>query len=251
MPPLPESMPPLPKPIIGRLDILAMGDRALVVEVADGVSEAATGRARRLAERLVHACLPGVREVVPAFCSVTVHYDPVVLCTQGPPFDVLRAQLQTLLSGAEDIGAPPGKALEIPVCYGGDYGEDLSALAAARDMAPSQFVELHCAPSYFVGMLGFAPGFPYLAGMDPRLIAPRRATPRPRVPAGSVAIGGEHTGIYPFESPGGWHLIGRTPLSLFAIDRDPPSLLQAGDRVRFVSIAPEAFEHAAEERARA
>jgi inhibitor of KinA len=95
-------------------------------------------------------------------------------------------------------------------------------------------------------MLGFAPDFPYLADMDQRLIAARRATPRSRVPAGSVAIGGEHTGIYPFESPGGWHLIGRTPLRLFAFERDPPSLLQAGDRVRFVPIAPEEFERAAE-----
>jgi inhibitor of KinA len=235
----------------GRLDILPLGDRALVVEVADSVSEAATGRARRLAERVTHACLRGVREVVPAFCSITVHYDPVALCPQGPPFEVLRARLQGLLAGAEDEGPPPGKELEIPVCYGGDYGEDLAALAQAREMAPSRFVELHCAPTYFVGMLGFAPGFPYLVGLDQRLIAPRRATPRPRVPAGSVAIGGEHTGIYPFESPGGWHLIGRTPLSLFALERDPPSLLQAGDRVRFVPIAPGEFERAAGERTRA
>jgi inhibitor of KinA len=235
----------------GRLDILAMGDRALVVEVADSVSEAAAGRARRLAERVTQALLPGVREVVPAFCSITVHYDPLALCAQGLPFEVLRVRLQALLSGSEDEVAPPGKELEIPVCYGGEYGEDLAALALAREMAPSRFVELHCAPSYFVGMLGFAPGFPYLAGMDPRLIAPRRATPRPHVPAGSVAIGGEHTGIYPFESPGGWHLIGRTPLSLFAIERDPPSLLQAGDRVRFVPITPEGFERARRDGARA
>ena len=233
----------------GRLDILAMGDRALVVEIADSVSEAATVRARRLAERIAQARLPGVREAVAAFCSVTVHYDPFALCMQGAPFEVLRARLQALLSGAEDEGRSSGKELEIPVCYGGDHGEDLDALATARELTPARFVELHCAPTYFVGMLGFAPGFPYLAGMDPRLIAPRRATPRPRVPAGSVAIGGEHTGIYPLESPGGWHLIGRTPLSLFDIERDPPSLLQAGDRVRFVPITPAEF--AARERGRA
>jgi inhibitor of KinA len=232
----------------GHLDIFPLGDRALVIEVADGVSEAATGRARRLAERVTRARLPGVREVVPAFCSIALHYDPVALGALGLPFEILSTRLLALLSGPEDETPPPGEVLEIPVCYGGDYGEDLAALALARDMTPARFAELHCAPTYFVGMLGFAPGFPYLAGMDQRLIAARRATPRPRVPAGSVAIGGEHTGIYPFESPGGWHLIGRTPLRLFGLDRDPPSLLQAGDRVRFAPIAPEEFERAAEER---
>jgi inhibitor of KinA len=230
----------------GHLDIFPLGDRALVIEVADSVSEAATGRARRLAERVTRARLPGVREVVPAFCSITVHYDPFALCALGLPFEILSTRLLALLSGPEDEAPPPGKVLEIPVCYGGDCGEDLAALALARDMTPARFAELHCAPTYFVGMLGFAPGFPYLAGMDQRLIAARRATPRPRVPAGSVAIGGEHTGIYPFASPGGWHLIGRTPLALFALDRDPPSLLQAGDRVRFVPIAPDEFQRTAE-----
>jgi inhibitor of KinA len=131
--------------------------------------------------------------------------------------------------------------VEIPVCYGGEYGEDLEPLAREHGIPPSQVVELHTGPTYFVGMLGFAPGFPYLAGLDPRLVTPRRSTPRPRVPRGSVAIGGEHTGVYPVESPGGWHLIGRTPITLFDVSRDPPSLLQAGDQVRFVAIPPEEF----------
>jgi inhibitor of KinA len=235
----------------GRLDILPLGDRALIVEVDDSVSEQATARARRLAERVVHARLAGVREAVPAFCSITVHYDPLALCAQGPPFEVLSVRLRALFSNTESAGPASGKVLEIPVCYGGDHGEDLAALALGREMTAARFAELHCAPTYFVGMLGFAPGFPYLAGMDARLIAPRRATPRPRVPAGSVAIGGEHTGIYPFESPGGWHLIGRTPLGLFGLERDPPSLLQAGDRVRFLPIAPEAFERMLLEQRRA
>ena len=224
------------------LDILPLGDRALVIEVAQTVSAAAIDRVRGFAERVMRARLPGVREVVPAFCSLTVHYDPVALRGAGPPFDTLRARLMTLLSERNEAGRPPGKTVEIPVCYGGDYGEDLGELALAHELAPARLIELHTAPTYFVGMLGFAPGFPYLAGLDERLITPRRATPRARVPAGSVAIGGEHTGIYPLESPGGWHLLGRTPLTLFRVQRDPPSLLQAGDRVRLVPIDPEEFE---------
>ena len=229
--------------------ILPLGDRALVIEVADAVSEAAIDRARQLAERIRRARLPGVREVVPAFCSLTVHYDATGLRGAATPFETLRAQLTTLLTAAGEAAPKPGRTLEIPVCYGGDYGEDLAALALAHEMAPSRLIALHTTPIYFVGMLGFAPGFPYLVGLDERLITPRRASPRPRVPAGSVAIGGEHTGIYPLESPGGWHLIGRTPLNLFRVERDPPSLLQAGDRVRLVPIAPEEFERYEKERA--
>jgi inhibitor of KinA len=238
------------------LDVLPLGDRAAVIEVADRVSEAATARVRALFELLQDAHLPGVREVVPGFCSVTLHYDPVLVWERSGmqrregslPFDLLREDVADVL---QKLGAGPAvepRLIEIPVCYGGDYGEDLGTLALAHELAPSKLVELHSAPIYFVGMLGFMPGFPYLCGLDERLITPRRSTPRARVPAGSVAIGGEHTGIYPLESPGGWHLIGRTPVALFDLDADPPSLLLGGDRVRFVAIGPEEFERMVEER---
>jgi inhibitor of KinA len=161
------------------------------------------------------------------------------------PFDLLRERVEPLLDKLERAVALPERVVEIPVCYGGDYGEDLGPLALAHELAPTKLVELHVAPLYFVGMLGFLPGFPYLCGLDERLITPRRSTPRARVPAGSVAIGGEHTGIYPLESPGGWHLIGRTPVSLFDLNADPPSLLQVGDRVRLVPISADEFERIA------
>jgi inhibitor of KinA len=234
-----------------RLDILPLGDRAVVIEVADAVSEASSLRVRALFELLQAARLPGVREVVPGFCSVTLHYDPIRMWeTAGSraeqvPFDLLRERVEPLLDKLEHAVALPERVVEIPVCYGGDYGEDLGPLALAHELAPTKLVELHVAPLYFVGMLGFLPGFPYLCGLDERLITPRRSTPRARVPAGSVAIGGEHTGIYPLESPGGWHLIGRTPVSLFDLDADPPSLLQVGDRVRLVPISADEFERAA------
>ncbi len=240
-----------PPPGAGCLAIHPLGDRALVIELADVVSEAATARARSVADRLAQLALPGVREAVPAFCSVTVHYDPVAVYQTGPraestlPFELLRERLLRLLAAEGTPALASGKFVEIPVCYGGLYGEDLGALALARELAPSKVIELHTAPTYFVGMLGFMPGFPYLGGLDERLVSPRRATPRPRVPRGSVAIGGEHTGIYPMESPGGWHLIGRTPLALFDLTHSPPSLLQVGDRVRFVAIQADEFERRA------
>jgi inhibitor of KinA len=237
----------------GRLDILPLGDRAAVIEVADRVGEPITARVRALFELLQAARLPGVREVVPSFCSVTLHYDPRALWELAAieqrdgriPFDVLRERVRRVLERFQEVASIAGRLVEIPVCYGGDYGEDLGTLALAHELAPSRLVELHAAPVYFVGMLGFMPGFPYLCGLDERLITPRRGTPRPRVPAGSVAIGGEHTGIYPLDSPGGWHVIGRTPVALFDVRADPPCLLLAGDRVRFVPISAEEFERLA------
>ena len=232
-----------------RLDILPLGDRAAVIEVADRVGETATARVRALCDLLEQAAIPGVREVVPAFCSVTLYYDPLLLWQlagtderERIPFELLRQRVEPCLERLEAQTRLSGRLVEIPVCYGGEYGEDLGALALAHQIAPAMLVELHTAPTYFVGMLGFMPGFPYLCGLDDRLVTPRRATPRPRVPAGSVAIGGEHTGIYPFDSPGGWHLIGRTPIRLFDLAAAPPSPLLAGDRVKFVAIGAETFE---------
>ena len=233
------------------IQILPLGDRAVLVQLAAPLSRKTTARVRDLADRVRAAALLGVLDVVPAFRSVTVYYDPVR--TSGPgaaglPFDRLREALAALVEEHPREAPAPGPPVEIPVCYGGEFGEDLDALAQMHRLAPAEVVDLHTGAEYFVGMLGFAPGFPYLVGLDARLVTPRRATPRTRVPRGSVAIGGEHTGIYPFESPGGWHLIGCTPLVLFDPVRDPPSLLQAGDEVRFVPISAEQFSRIARER---
>ncbi len=230
-------------PSVRPYSIQPLGDRALVIELAATISAEAAARASWLCEGILAAGLPGVRDVVPAFCSLTVHYDPLQFASApGSPVAAVRQSIETLLSEIPEPERIPERSIEIPVCYGGEFGEDLEELARQHDLAPARVVELHTAATYFVGMLGFAPGFPYLAGLDHRLVTARRSTPRARVPRGSVAIGGEHTGIYPLDSPGGWHVIGRTPLTLFDLERDPPGLLQAGDQVRFVVIAPEAFE---------
>jgi inhibitor of KinA len=230
-----------------RYSIQPLGDRALVIELAAAIDAEAAARARWLGDCVLAAGLPGVRDVVPAFCSLTVHYDPMQFASaDGSPVEGIRRAIEAVLSEVPEPTEVPERSIEIPVCYGGRFGEDLEELARQHEMTPERVVELHAAASYFVGMLGFAPGFPYLAGLDRRLVTARRSTPRTRVPRGSVAIGGEHTGIYPLDSPGGWHIIGRTPLTLFDLDRDPPSLLQAGDKVRFVAILPEAFDRVGE-----
>jgi inhibitor of KinA len=223
--------------------IQPLGDRALVIELTAAISAEAAALASWLCQCVLAAGLPGVRDAVPAFCSLTVHYDPLQFAAAGGnPVEVVRESIEAVLSNIPAASDVAERSIEIPVCYGGEFGEDLEELAHRNELTPAQVVELHTAGAYFVGMLGFAPGFPYLAGLDHRLVSPRRSTPRARVPRGSVAIGGEHTGIYPVDSPGGWHVIGRTPLTLFDLSRDPPSLLQAGDKVHFVAIAPEAFE---------
>lgn len=235
----------------GRVDIHPLGDRAVVVELDSPISEEAVDFIRRVDERLSSANLPGVRECVPAFCSLTVHYDPAAAVGAGAErdalaFDILRAAIEVVIADIGPAAREPRAAVEIPVCYGGDYGEDLVALALGRGLSADEFIAIHSAATYFVGMIGFLPGFPYLGGLDERLVTPRRATPRSEVPAGSVAIGGNQTGVYPFASPGGWHLIGRTPTRLFDLRRDPPCLLRVGDRVRFVPIARETFAELAD-----
>ena len=142
------------------------------------------------------------------------------------------------------LAHPIAGVVDVPVCYGGEFGPDLDEVAVLRELTPQQVIELHAASPHQVYMLGFAPGFPYLGGLDPRLEMPRRATPRTKVAAGSVAIAREQSAIYSIETPGGWNLLGRTPLRLFTPEADPPCLLQPGDNVRFVPITAEQFRAA-------
>jgi inhibitor of KinA len=160
------------------------------------------------------------------------------------PYEQMVTQLQQLLPSAQAAAADyaPGPLIEIPVCYGGELGPDLDIVASHTQLAPEEVIARHAQPDYLVYMVGFAPGFPYLGGLDARLATPRRARPRPLVPAGAVGIAGLQTGIYSLPTPGGWRLIGRTPLRLFDPSRAQPSLLQAGDRLRFVPISMQEFQ---------
>jgi inhibitor of KinA len=227
------------------MQITPMGDSALIVELGDSINESTHQRVQSVWRALAAEPLPGVTESVPAYTTVTVFYDPWQVVQAGAPEGEIVAWLTARVR--DRIKDPPKSAkrktrlIEIPVCYGGEFGPDLTRVAAQAKLSPEVVVKKHSAAKYLVHLIGFAPGFPYLAGLPKELITPRHAKPRMAVPAGSVGIGAEQTGIYPQSTPGGWNLVGRTPLRLFQADLNPPALLQAGDEVRFKPITPEEF----------
>jgi inhibitor of KinA len=217
--------------------IAPLGDTALVVRAGTQIDEPTRRRVRAMVRALENAGIPDGAEVVPGFTTVTVHYDPTRLRMPDDPaltpYDVMHRHLSSVLDGVIDDAAIEGNTVEIPVCYGGEFGPDLEQVASHAGLTAAEVVERHSKAEYRVHLLGFLPGFPYLGGLDPRLAAPRRDTPRTAVPAGSVGIGGAQTGVYPLESPGGWQLIGRSPVVLFDPLRSPPTMLAPGDLVRF------------------
>ncbi len=225
--------------------LLAMGDRALVVEYGRALNAITNARVRACAEYLLAHPLPGMTDVVPAYAALTVYFDPLRVVADHRTLDPMGAMREALLRAIAKAPESPKhkvRTVEIPVCYGGEFGEDLDDVARRCEMTPEEVIKRHAKPLYEVHMLGFVPGFAYLGGLDRSIATARRDSPRKRIPAGSVGIGGEQTGVYPFATPGGWNLIGRTPLVLFRIDADPPVLMEPGDRVRFVPVSREAFD---------
>jgi KipI family sensor histidine kinase inhibitor len=203
-----------------------LGDSALLLTFGDGIDPAINDRVHHLAGLLGRGDLPGLLGLVPSYAALAVHFDPLVWDHAALARELGR------LEAAPGDPVPP-RTVVIPVRYGGASGPDLGEVAAHCGLSEAEVVARHSAPLYRVHFLGFAPGFPYLGGLDPALATPRRDTPRTAVPMGSVGIAGSQTGIYPLETPGGWRLIGRTPLTLFDPQREPPCLLRAGDLLRF------------------
>ena len=204
-----------------------LGDAALSVHAVESSALAANACVHRLARRLRAAGVAGVRDVVPGMRELVVHVDPL-RC------DVRQVALALQATDADRDVVNAGPVVDVPVVYGGELGPDLNDVALACGLDPEDVCQRHAAVEYVVCFVGFLPGFPYLGPLDTRLRLPRRATPRPKVPPGSVAIAGEYSGIYPWASPGGWHIIGRTDMSLFDLDATPPTRLTPGTRVRFV-----------------
>lgn len=211
--------------------IVAAGDSAIFVEFEERIDPGVNARTIAFAEAIAAANVAGVRDVVPAYRSAAIYFDP------------LRTDNAALMACVEREAGRPAPALaaaiapvRIPVCYGGELGPDLAGVAAFAKTDEEDVVRLHADGTYRVFMLGFVPGFAYLGTVDNRIAMPRHATPRVRVPSGSVGIAGIQTGVYPTETPGGWQLIGRTPLKPFDPFRDPPFLMKAGDSVQFYPI---------------
>jgi inhibitor of KinA len=211
--------------------ILPVGDAALVVEFGDEIHPDIHRRVLALDHALAADPFPGLRETVPTYRSLLVYYDPRQLS-----WDEARRLVANALARSTDTPMPEPREVEIPVVYGGEFGPDIGFVAAHTGLSEEEVVRLHTSVTYTVYMLGFAPGFVYLGGLPEALATPRLPTPRPSVPAGSVGIAGLQTGIYGLSTPGGWRLIGRTPLTMLDLNRQPPTLLQPGDRVRFVRI---------------
>jgi inhibitor of KinA len=208
---------------------LLAGDAALVVEFGDEIDLEINRRVHALARALADSPLPGLGEAVPSYRSLLVHYDPLCLSHAE-----VKAFVSAALRECGDAELPESRLVEIPTVYGGEHGPDIDFVAEHSGLTVEGMIHLHSQATYTVYMLGFTPGFPYLGGLPDALATPRLKTPRQRVPAGSVGIAGAQTGIYPLATPGGWRLIGWTPVVLFDPTRTPPALMQPGDRVRFV-----------------
>ena len=215
---------------------LSGGDRAIFVELGDSIDPDVNQRVRNLKLAIEKAGIPGVVESVPAYRSLLVYFEPRQI--SAPEF---REAICNLLQSLTSRELPKRRLIEIPITYGGEFGPDLELVASHNNLSDAEVVRLHSSARYLIYMIGFMPGFPYLGGMSPDIAMPRKTTPRLKIPAGSVGIAGNQTGIYPAESPGGWQIIGRTPLELFNPTREPTSILQAGDYLTFVSVTPEEF----------
>jgi inhibitor of KinA len=211
-------------------------DQSLLVYFDRQISLVAHQRVRKLLALLEQEPIAGIRNLNPAYCSILITFDALQL-----NHEILEAALLRYFDRLDATPLPEGRELQIPTCYGGVFGPDLNEVAALHGMTPAHAIELHASVSYLVYFLGFLPGFAYLGELPEALATPRLDSPRRTTPPGSVGIAGNQTGVYPFATPGGWRLIGRTPIAMFRPDRPAMSFLSIGDRVRFTPISSEQF----------
>ncbi len=219
---------------------LLSGDTSLTLEFGNEISPAINSQVRALSVLLEQSHIPGVTEWVPTYRSIMIHYDPSIV-----RYGVLVAELQRILDSMDSVQLPPSMVLEIPVLYGGEAGPDLEFVAQNSGKTTEEVIALHSSTEYLIYMLGFTPGFTYLGGLDPSLTTPRLANPRVKIPAGSVGIAGAQTGVYPIDSPGGWQLIGLTPVRMYDPNRTVPILPKAGQYIQFHPIDQQEFDRIA------
>lgn len=214
-----------------------LGDQAIIIEVGHEINAETHNQIRAITSLLETDPPEWMTEFIPAFTTVSISYNPLHIL-----YGEAKSELKTLLKNADNIKIPQPLTIEIPVCYGGDYGPDLEFVARHNGLRTEEVIQIHTSGAYTVHMIGFAPGFPYLGGMSGKIAAPRRDSPRAQTPERSVGIAGNQTGVYPISTPGGWQLIGRTPLRLFLPDQEVPSLLRSGDSIVFRQISEEEFQ---------
>ncbi len=223
------------------MKLLLLGDSAVSAhfgeEICPEINQQVTALRDALEEAVAKGEIQGLGELVPTYCALLINYDPLVL-----GYDELVAKLKELSQSLVIKSDSDRQVVEIPVAYGGEYGPDLAEVAAAHGMTEQQVIDIHSQPEYPIYMLGFVAGFPYLGGMSPEIATPRKESPRLKIEAGSVGIAGSQTGIYSVESPGGWQIIGRTPLKLYDTDREQPVLLSAGQYIKFKPISGAEYE---------
>jgi KipI family sensor histidine kinase inhibitor len=224
-------------PLYPKSRLFFMGDRGLLLEFGDEISPEINEKVRRMALAIKRDGIEGIMETVPTYRSLLILYHPLKL-----PFEELKKRLDRLEEGLQQNPLPEPKLTRIPVVYGNDYGPDLNYVAQYHQISSEEVIRLHCSKPYLIYMIGFMPGYPYMGELPDELVTPRLKTPRLSVPSGSVAIAQRQTGIYSLESPGGWQIIGRTPVKLFDPEKKPPALLQMGDFVQFYPITEKEFK---------
>jgi KipI family sensor histidine kinase inhibitor len=217
---------------------LLMGDRGLLLEFGDEISPKVNEKVRRMALAIQAERIEGIVETVPTYRSLLILYNPLIL-----PIEDLKKRLESIEEKLQLLPLSKPKLTRIPAVYGGSYGPDIDYVAEYHRISSEEVIRLHCSKPYLIYMIGFMPGFPYMGELPQELAIPRLKTPRLSVPTGSVAIAQKQTGIYPMESPGGWQIIGRTPVKLFDPQKKPPSSLQMGDFVQFYQISEKEFEN--------
>lgn len=221
---------------------LLTGDTSLSAEFGNEISETINAQIRAFTIALENSKIPGIVELVPTYRSCMIHYDPGVIS-----YGALTKRLRGLMDKLGSVEIPPSDVLEVPVLYGGEMGPDLPFVAEHAGLSEQEVVDIHTSTEYLIYMLGFTPGFTYLGGMSEKIETPRLKQPRVKIPAGSVGIAGRQTGVYPIDSPGGWQLIGRTPVKMYDPNRETPILPKAGQYIRFRAIDQAEYDRIAAE----
>lgn len=222
-----------------------LNEQAIMIVFGKEISEATLNKIQAVASFLETNPFPWLIEYVPAFTTITIYYDPIKVLSISSagklPYDFVYEQIDNSIKGITLTEENKARVVSIPVCYGDQYGPDLEFVAKYNHLTSEEVIEIHSGSEYTVYMIGFSPGFPYLGGLSNKIYTPRKSSPRQRIPAGSVGIAGKQTGVYPIETPGGWQIIGQTPITLFQPNSSPPSLLQTGDKIKFFPISHEEF----------